>query len=98
MTNLISKKINICSLCGREFFGNLTDGAAITCWLCVHNLFTATEEKKKELHKLLMDRGRTDKAEMVESFITEEMESNVEAGKFVEREGFSSPLKLKSNG
>lgn len=70
----------VCALCGRERKGNMTPGAKITCWECVHFLLESTPEKIKSLYEKVKEQGLYDKVRILKRWLPEETE-DAESGR-----------------
>jgi hypothetical protein len=63
-----------CSFCYREVVGNINPERVLTCARCAQILLIASSENKTAFRDMLMERGDSERARSVESFISSEQE------------------------
>lgn len=62
----------ICALCEQEQEGNVNTDNSIICWLCVQRLLQTPPEKIQLLYQGLIEKGRYDKAKLIENWLPKE--------------------------
>jgi len=89
--------IRYCLLCEKPADGNINPEHEVICWECVYKLTFTSQEKLRECHSVLLDKGFIEKAETISKFITEKAginesrktESNLERSRLSKTNGTS---------
>ncbi len=83
MTKLSSEKMlhvkagAICSVCKKEFRGNVNPERILTCPICVQKLLSALKESKIAIRDRFIGLGDTEANRSVESFILEDENEDI---------------------
>lgn len=93
----ISSKTYVCSLCDKTRTGNVdqNNSPVCWCWLCVDKLLNTPNEKRKEIHKKLLEKGFIEKAKIIERWLPEEEVEYEEVGRTVVRRRTNKQVPFK---